>query len=380
MSGAVAPGATLGMLGGGQLGRMFGLAARNMGYRFEVFAPEENPCAGPIAERHHRAAFEDREALAAFADAVDVVTFEFENVPADTVAWLAERVPVRPGARLLRATQHRAREKESVRAAGAATADFVAITSEADLEGALDTIGTPAILKTSTFGYDGKGQTRVESADDALAAWERIGRRDAVWEALVPFEREISVVAARSPSGAIALYEPSDNHHENHILDVSVAPSSLPEAVRREAQAVARRLVETWGVEGVLCVEFFVLEDGALLVNEIAPRTHNSGHLTMDAAVCGQFEQQVRAICDLPLGPTTLHGAGAMANLLGDVWNEDGSAPDWDQALAHPVQLHLYDKGEPRRSRKMGHLNASGTTPEEARARVVKARAALRGH
>jgi 5-(carboxyamino)imidazole ribonucleotide synthase len=378
VSAPILPGARLGMLGGGQLGRMFGLSARAMGYRFEVFAPEANPCAAAIADRHHRASFDDRDALAAFADSVDVITFEFENVPASSVEWLAEHKPVRPGARLLHATQHRVREKTSVRETGALTADFLAIREASDLARALEEVGTPAILKTATFGYDGKGQTRVRSADDAEAAWERIGRREAIWEALIPFEREISVVAARSATGEMAVYEPSDNHHVDHILDVSVAPSSLPDALRRRAQEVAKSLLEAWEVVGVLCVEFFVLEDGRLLVNEIAPRTHNSGHLTMDAAQCGQFEQQVRAICGLPLGSTALRGAGAMANLLGQEWETSSGAPNWSAALEHAVHLHLYDKGEARPGRKMGHLNASAPTPEAARECVLAARQALR--
>lgn len=378
MSGPILPGATLGVLGGGQLGRMFTLAARRMGYRIDVFAPEDDTPAGQIAYREVRAPYEDLDAVRRFASQVSVVTFEFENIPAETAAAAAERAPVRPGGSLLHTTQNRLREKRALNAAGIPTVAFAAIESEADLARAAAEVGAPAILKTAAWGYDGKGQFRVASVEEIAGAWESMGRGPAVLERLAPFEHEISVVGARGLDGAMAVYDPVENVHRRQVLDVSACPADLPIAVVRRAGAITRALLEAWDVVGLICVEMFLLGNGELLVNEIAPRPHNSGHLTIDAHVCSQFEQQVRAVCGLPLGSVERTAASAMANLMGDLW--EGGEPFWPGALAVPgVALHLYGKGAPRPGRKMGHLTAVAPTAAEARARVLEAREALAG-
>ncbi|HSW30525.1 MAG TPA: 5-(carboxyamino)imidazole ribonucleotide synthase [Longimicrobiales bacterium] len=375
MTGPILPGATLGVIGGGQLGRMFTLAARRMGYRVTVLAPEDDTPAGQIAYQEIRAPYEDLDAVRRFASSVSVVTFEFENVPAETAVAASERAPVRPAGSLLHTTQHRRREKEALRAAGIPTVPFGAVESEAELIAAVAAVGTPAILKTAAWGYDGKGQIRLSRGSEALAAWESLGRAPAVLEAVAPFEREISVVGARGIDGAVALYDPVENTHVQHILDLSVAPAELPPGVATRAREIARTLLETWDVVGVICVEMFLMPDGELVVNEVAPRPHNSGHLTIDAHVSSQFEQQVRAVCGLPLGSTAAVAPAAMANLLGDLWQ--GGEPDWAAALATPgVALHLYGKVEARPGRKMGHLTALGSTAAQARDRVLQARAA----
>lgn len=375
MTGPILPGASLGVLGGGQLGRMFALAARRMGYRVHVFVPEDDSPTGQVADREIRAPYDDLDALRRFASEVEVVTFEFENVPAHSLAAVADTVVARPDPSLLSTTQHRLREKRALREAGLPTVAFAAIDGPEDVLPALETVGLPAVVKTAAWGYDGKGQERVDSIDAADGLWERLGATPLVAEAFAPFEREISVVGARGVDGAVALYEPSENRHENHVLDVSIAPADLPSGVRERAREMTRALLEAWDVVGVLCVEMFLLDDGGLVVNEIAPRPHNSGHLTIDGCVCGQFEQQVRAVCGLPLGSTRPLGPAAMANLLGDLW-EPGE-PDWEAALRLPVALHLYGKRTPRPGRKMGHLTAVAATTEEAVGVVELARARL---
>ncbi len=372
----ILPGATLGMLGGGQLGRMFTLAARQMGYRVSVLTPEGDSPTGQIAHQEHCAPYDDVDAVSRFAEQVAVVTFEFENVPAETVAAAEKHAPVRPGGELLHTTQNRLREKRALAAAGVPTVRFAAIESEDDLAAAVDDIGTPSILKTAAWGYDGKGQARIEQPEDAERAWSDIGRSTAVLEAVAPFEREISVVGARGLDGSIALYQPFDNDHHRHILDVTLSPADIPERTAVQAHDFTRTLLEAWDVVGVLCVEMFLLPNGELLVNEIAPRPHNSGHVTIDSHVCSQFEQQVRAVCGLPLGSPTQHTPAAMVNLLGDLW-QDGE-PDWASVCAtEAVALHLYGKAEARPGRKMGHLTAVGPTLTEARDRALAARRAL---
>ncbi len=375
MTAPILPGATLGVLGGGQLGRMFTLAARRMGYRVTVFAPDDDTPAGQIAYREVRAPYEDLDAVRQFARDVSVVTFEFENVPAATAAAAAEHAPVRPAGSLLHTTQHRRREKEALREAGVPTVAFSPVESVEELNKAVADIGFPSILKTSAWGYDGKGQIRLEEPGEEHAAWEQLGRAATVLEAVAPFEREISVVGARGINGAVALFDPVENTHVNHILDVSVTPVALPKTTAGRAGEIVRTLLEAWDVVGVICVEMFLMPDGDLVVNEVAPRPHNSGHLTIDGHVCSQFEQQVRAVCGLPLGDTSATAPVAMANLLGDLW-QDGQ-PDWTSALAVPgVALHLYGKGQARPGRKMGHLTALASTAGEARERVLRARAA----
>ncbi len=331
MKRAIVPGATLGVLGGGQLGRMFALAARNMGYRVAVFAPDDDTPTGQIADREVRAAYDDLDRVEAFARDVDVVTFEFENVPASTVEAAEKHAPVRPAGALLHATQERLREKAALTGLGLPVATHAAIERESDLETALARVGTPSVLKTANWGYDGKGQRRIARPADLAPAWEDLGRGRAVLETLVDFEREISIVAARGLDGAVAIYEPMANDHANHILDLTLAPAPVPTRTADRAVEIARTLLEGYGVVGVLCVEMFVLAGGELLVNEVAPRPHNSGHLTIDAHVTSQFEQQVRAICGLPLGGVARRApAAAMANILGDLWAE--GVPDWSAA------------------------------------------------
>jgi 5-(carboxyamino)imidazole ribonucleotide synthase len=372
----VLPGATVGVLGTGQLGRMFAIAARRMGYRVHAFSPDRETPTGQVADREVTAAYDDLDALRDFARGVQVVTFEFENVPAASVEAVAELAPVRPSAFVLHTAQHRAREKTFLAKAGLPVTPFALIDSEADLAAAVARLGCPAVLKTASFGYDGKGQAKVASASDALTAWETLNRQPCVLEAFIEFEREVSVVAARGLDGAIAHYGVIENVHRHHILDVSVSPANVPPDVEREAVRIASATLEALDLVGLLCVEMFLTRDGRLLINELAPRPHNSGHLTFDAHVTSQFEQQLRAVCGLPLGSTDRLRPAAMSNLLGDIWR-DGE-PDWSAALRFPgVKLHLYGKTNPRPGRKMGHLTALADTADEAIRIVTAARAAL---
>jgi 5-(carboxyamino)imidazole ribonucleotide synthase len=373
---SILPGATVGVLGTGQLGRMFAIAARRMGYRVHAFSPDRDTPTGQVADREVTAAYEDLDALRAFARGVQVVTFEFENVPAASVEAVGELVPVRPSGFVLHTAQHRAREKTFLAKAGLPVTPFALIDSEADLAAAVARLGCPAVLKTASFGYDGKGQAKVASASEALAAWDKLNRQPCVLEAFIEFDREVSVIAARGLDGAIAHYGVIENVHRHHILDVSVSPANVTEDVEREAVRIASATLEALDLVGLLCVEMFLTRDGRLLINELAPRPHNSGHLTFDAHVTSQFEQQLRAVCGLPLGSTDRLRPAAMSNLLGDVWR-DGE-PDWSAALRFPgVKLHLYGKTDPRPGRKMGHLTALADTPEEAIQAVTAARTAL---
>lgn len=371
------PPAVIGVFGSGQLGRMLALAARAMGYRIHTFSPEKDSPTGQIAEREVCAAYDDVDAVRDFVRRVDVVTFEFENVAAAVAQVAAEEgVPVRPGGHVLHTTQQRLREKTFLAGAGLPVTPFAAVSGEAELHAAIERIGAPAVLKTAAFGYDGKGQARIDDPAQALAAWEAIGRQEAILEGFVDFEREVSVVAARGVDGAFAHWGVIENAHRNHILDVSVAPAAVEPQIAAEAVELARAVLTQLDVVGVLCVEMFLDRRGRLLINELAPRPHNSGHLTIEAAVTNQFEQQARAVCGLPLGSTELLRPAAMANLLGNVW-EHGE-PNWAAALAVPgVKLHLYGKKEARVGRKMGHLSALAGTIEDARAKVMQARAAL---
>ena len=372
----IVPGSVLGVLGSGQLGRMFTIAARRMGYRVHTFSPDADTPTGQVADVEVVAEYEDLEALRAFARQVDVVTFEFENVPAEAVEAAAGLAPVRPSGSVLYTTQHRLREKTFLSARGFPVAPFRHVRSPEDLSAALAEVGLPAVLKTAGFGYDGKGQTLINSFEDASKAFEALGGREGVVEAFVDFEREVSVVAARGLDGEFAHYGVVENTHSQHILDLSVAPAYVSPKVAREAVSVARAVLEELDVVGVTCVEFFLTADGRLLVNELAPRPHNSGHFTLDACVTSQFEQQLRAVCGLPLGSTELLLPAAMANLLGDLWQ--GGEPDWGAALIHGgVKLHLYGKTTPRPGRKMGHLTVLAPTPVEAARSVLGARDVL---
>ena len=372
----VRPGAPVGVLGSGQLGRMFAMAARRLGYRVHTFSPDRDTPTGQVADVEVAAPYEDTDAVRAFARRVAVVTFEFENVPAATVEAAAALVPVRPAGRVLHVTQQRLREKRFLRDAGLPVPAFVAVRTLDDLRSGLVTVGLPAVLKQAAWGYDGKGQALLRSADDAASAWAAVAGRESILEAFVDFERELSVVAARGADGAMAHYGVIENVHARRVLDVSVAPAGIPEPLAAEAVGLARAAIEALDVVGVLCVELFLTREGRLLVNELAPRPHNSGHLTVDACLTSQFEQQLRAVCGLPLGSTERLRPAAMANLLGDLWA--AGEPDWPAALAAPgVKLHLYGKSEARPGRKMGHLTALGDTAEDARRRVLDARRAL---
>jgi 5-(carboxyamino)imidazole ribonucleotide synthase len=372
----IGPGSTLGVLGSGQLGRMFTIAARRMGYRVHTFSPDEDTPTGQVADAEVTAAYEDLDALRAFARRVDVVTFEFENVPTEAIDAVAAMVPVRPSALALHTAQQRAREKTFLADRGFPTAPFRRASTLDELWNAVATIGSPAIVKTAAFGYDGKGQHPVTTPADVEHIWNAIGQQEAIVEKRVTLQAEISVIAVRGLDGQIAQYAPFENRHRHHILDVTTAPAAIPLAVARRAAEIAQALLEELQYVGVLCVEFFLSTDGELLVNELAPRPHNSGHLTIDAAVTSQFEQQVRAVCGLPLGSTDLVRPAAMANLLGDLWL--GGEPNWAGACRLPdVKLHLYGKTQARPGRKMGHLTSMGRSVEEAQDRVVLARDAL---
>lgn len=374
----ISPGATLGILGSGQLGRMLALSARSLGFRVHVFSPEGGAPAGQVADRDVVAPYLDLAALRRFAAEVDVVTFEFENVPAVSAGTLAESVPVRPAGRVLATTQNRLREKRFLAAAGFPVAPFRAAHSAAELGAAVRELGAPVIVKTAGWGYDGKGQARLDGLDGVEAAWASLATDEAVVEAVVDFECELSVVAARGVDGELADYGVVENRHVHHILDLTLAPANLPAAAERAAREMARGVLESLEVVGVLGVELFLTRSGELVINELAPRPHNSGHWTLDGAATSQFEQQLRAVCGWPLGSTRQHRPAVMANLLGDLW-ADGE-PDWAAALATPeVHLHLYGKAEARPGRKMGHLTALGDTVAEAEARVTAARRALLG-
>ncbi|MDP8983387.1 MAG: 5-(carboxyamino)imidazole ribonucleotide synthase [Acidobacteriota bacterium] len=372
----IPPGATIGVLGSGQLGRMFTIAARRMGYRVHTFSPDMDTPTGQVADVEVQAAYDDLDRVSEFASNVSVVTFEFENVPTATAEAAERCAPVRPSGGILHITQQRIREKEFLTKAGLPLTPYREVHSVDELKRALAELGTPAVLKTAAFGYDGKGQFRVGSLEQADEAWKANGEQAAVLEAYIDFERELSVVAARGMDGEFVHYGLMENEHQRHILDVTLAPARIPERVSRDAVEIARTVLEKLEVVGVLCTEFFLTRDGRLLINELAPRPHNSGHLTIDACVTSQFEQQLRAVCGLPLGSTRVHRPAAMANLLGDLW-ERGD-PDFAAACAFPdVKLHLYGKLEPRPGRKMGHLTALAGDGEAALRTVIAAREAL---
>jgi 5-(carboxyamino)imidazole ribonucleotide synthase len=372
----IAPGAALGVLGSGQLGRMFAIAARRMGYRVHTFSPDDDTPTGQVADVEVSASYEDLDALRAFARQVAVVTFEFENVPIDAIDAVEALTPVRPSGVALHTAQERAREKTFLADRGIPTAPFARAASLDELWNAVAVLGTPAIVKTAAFGYDGKGQHTVITPADVGHIWSAIGHQEAIVEKRVALQAEISVIAARGLDGEVAQFPPFENRHRHHILDVTTAPAAVPLSVSRRAAEITHAILEELQYVGVLCVEFFVSTDGELLVNELAPRPHNSGHLTFDAAATSQFEQQVRAICGLPLGSTELLRPSAMANLLGDLWL--GGEPNWAAACRFPdVKLHLYGKSQARPGRKMGHLTCMARTVEEAQDRVVAARDAL---
>jgi 5-(carboxyamino)imidazole ribonucleotide synthase len=369
----ILPGAVIGVLGSGQLGRMFAIAARELGYRIHVYSPEDDSPAGQIGDKEFSSAYEDLDQIREFAREVAVVTFEFENVPAASTAAASEFAPVRPDGEVLHTTQNRLREKTFLASHGIPVTPFRRINSLADLEKAAKELGLPAVLKTAAFGYDGKGQAKVTYPAQLRDAFAGLRGAEGIYEAFVDFEKELSVVAARTVTGDFSAFPVFENTHSNHILDVTLAPAAIEERLTRQAVELAEGVVEKLNVVGLLTVELFLTRDGRLLVNELAPRTHNSGHLTIDACVTSQFEQQVRAVCGLPLGSTELREPAAMANLLGHLWAN--GEPNWVRALEDPsIKLHLYGKREARIGRKMGHLTATARTVEEAVRRVTAAR------
>ncbi len=374
----ILPGATLGMLGGGQLGRMFIVAARTMGYRTIVLDPDPQSPAGRIADEHLMSEYEDPQALDRLANECAAVTTEFENIPASTLDRLARHCVVSPGSLAVSTTQNRIYEKTFLRDHGFPTAPFAFVQSESDLVDAFEKINSPAILKVSRFGYDGKGQAKVKDVREALVAWNDMKREPCVLEGQVPLDTEVSVILARGIDNEMAVYPLSENSHANGVLDITVVPASVSPGLIEEAKSMACRIAVQLDYVGVLAVEFFI-SHGRLLVNEIAPRPHNSGHYTMDACVTSQFEQQVRAMCGLPLGDTRLLSPAAMVNLLGDLW-KDGE-PRWEQILKSPrAKLHLYGKREARPGRKMGHYTCLASTAMEARDEALKIQQELGQH
>jgi len=372
----ILPNSTIGVFGSGQLGRMFAIEARKMGYRVHTFSPESDTPTGQIADLETSASYDDLDAVRLFARSVDVVTFEFENVPAATVEAASQFVDVHPKGEILHITQNRLREKTFLSANGFPVAKYKHIKIVEDLHQGAQEIGLPAILKTAGFGYDGKGQAKLSTVGEIEQIFVDLSGKEAVLEAFIEFEKEVSVVCARDQYGNFAHYGVIENEHANHILDISFAPAIISEKIHVEAVNIAQNLTEILDYVGTLCVEFFVTKDEKLLVNELAPRPHNSGHLTFDACVTSQFEQQLRAVCGLPLGSTEFFRPSAMANLLGDLWQN--GEPDWNAAVADPfVKLHLYGKIEPRIGRKMGHLTAVAKTADEAVKIVRDARSRL---
>ena len=348
----IAPGGTVGILGGGQLGRMLALAAARLGYRCHIFSPEPGGPAAQVAAAETVAAYDDPAALDAFGDAVDVVTVEFENVPAAALERLGRRRPVRPGARSLRIAQNRVAEKDFFRSLGLETTPCAAVEDAAGAAAADRRIGRPAILKTQTLGYDGKGQVLLAADDDLLDAWQgTLGGRPVVLEEFAPIEREVSLIVARATDGTVASFDPVETLHVNGILDVTLAPAAIAPDLASAARESAERIAHALDHVGVLCVEFFDTGDGRLLANEIAPRVHNSGHWTIEGCATSQFAQHVRAVCGLPLGSPARRANAAMKNLIGR------DVERWPALAADPAaHLHLYGKAETREGRKMGHV------------------------
>jgi 5-(carboxyamino)imidazole ribonucleotide synthase len=376
----ILPPATLGMLGGGQLGRFFVVAAHEMGYKVAVLDPDLNSPAGAIADQHIVAAYDDQNALDVLSQSCAAVTTEFENVPADTLAYLAKFVPVRPDASCVSIAQNRIQEKTFLRDNHIPHAPFAEVRAAADIDKAAAEL-FPGILKVVRFGYDGKGQARVRNAAEAKAAFEQFKGETCVLEKMLALDYEISVVLARGADGKIACFPPAENLHTNGILDVSAVPATGSEALIGQAEILAAQIAEKMHYIGVLGVEFFVVQ-GELFANEMAPRPHNSGHYTIDACVTNQFEQQVRALCGLPLGDARAHSAAVMVNLLGDLWYQQDKhhsrEPEWNELFDVPnLKLHLYGKQQARAGRKMGHFTVIGSNPAEVRAAALSARKAI---
>ncbi|HEX6495396.1 MAG TPA: 5-(carboxyamino)imidazole ribonucleotide synthase [Acidobacteriaceae bacterium] len=375
---AILPGATIGILGGGQLGRMTAMAARSLGYRVQVMDPDPSCPARFVVDACFEGSWDDAKAAADLARGCDVVTLEIEQLALDTLRAAQRYAPVRPGEALLAIIQDRIAQKEWLAARQFPVGPFRSIRSLDNMRAALDAFGRDCFVKSARGGYDGRSQLRItpRGGESAELAWRALGQRPCIAEQAIALEREISVLVARTPSGALKSFPSATNHHENQILAWSVIPSSIPPAMEAEAQRIACSLAEKLGLEGILAVEMFVTQQGALLINELAPRPHNSYHASERSCVVSQFEQHVRAVCDLPLGSTDVLRPAAIANLLGDAW-ADGQ-PHFDRALeVESVRLHLYEKHTARPGRKMGHLSAVGDTPEEAVQRVLEAKSRL---
>ncbi len=373
------PGSTLGILGNGQLGRMCAQAAHTLGYQVAVFGPGASSPAGQVTDLQWVHPFDDLDAVGQFAQSVDVVTLEFENIPVETLNEVSRWAPLRPGSFVLETTQHRIKEKSFLKNQWFPVTEFFEVNSNDELQRAVTQLNRPAILKTASWGYDGKGQTTVDPGDDLEAIWQQLDTDAAILEAKVDFEHELSIMVARDTSGNVLCYDPTLNVHERHILDVSRALGDFETPTVSDAKAIARGIVESLDLVGVLCVELFQTPDGKLLVNELAPRPHNSGHLTIEAHATSQFEQQTRAACGLPLGDTSQLHPAIMLNLLGDLW-QDGTPP-WEKILALPgCHLHLYGKNPAVVGRKMGHLTITGKTTGEVEQRASQVRSLLRGN
>lgn len=361
----IRPGAMLGLLGGGQLGRMFTMAAQRMGYRVTVLDPAADSPAGNIAERHLCAHYLDYQALDELGSTCSGITTEFENVPARALRYLAQYCTVSPDADSVSIAQNRILEKQFFADNGFPVAPFIAIQNEKDIVTGVDTSLLPGILKASQFGYDGKGQVRTKCADVVPEAFASLGNKPCVLEKLLPLAHEISVVLARDNTDQITFFPLVENRHTHGILDMSIVPTDLPDEIVRQACEIARQVIIRLDYIGVLCVELFILTDGQILINEIAPRPHNSGHYSLDACITSQFEQQVRVLCSLPQGSTKLVQAAVMINILGDLWQN--GEPDWSRILRYPLaKLHLYGKREAKPGRKMGHFTVLADTAEEA--------------
>jgi 5-(carboxyamino)imidazole ribonucleotide synthase len=371
----IAPGATLGLLGGGQLGRMFTVAARTLGYRVTVLDPDPLSPAAEFATDHINTSYTDPDSLERLASQCSAVTTEFENAPAAALDALAQRTVVRPSGSSVAVAQDRRREKGFFREHGFPVGAFASIESEADLHGALSHVKLPALLKTARFGYDGKGQARVDSLEALAKTWNEWKRAPCVLEELLPLELEISVVLARSEDGSVAVFPVAENSHAHGVLDITIAPARIPEALAAEATTLATSIATQLGYTGVLAVEMFVV-GGKLLINEMAPRPHNSGHYTIDACRTSQFEQQVRVLCGLPLGDPSQHTPAVMVNLLGDIWRN--GEPKWESVLKHAgAHLHLYGKRHARAGRKMGHVTVCEPSIEGALEVALEIRRAL---
>jgi 5-(carboxyamino)imidazole ribonucleotide synthase len=375
---AILPGATIGILGGGQLGRMTAMAARSLGYRVQVMDPDPSCPARFVVDACFEGSWDDAKAAADLARGCDVVTLEIEQLSLDTLRAAQRYAPVRPGEALLAIIQDRIAQKEWLAARQFPVGPFRSIRSLDNMRAALDAFGHDCFVKSARGGYDGRSQLRItpRGGESSELAWRALGQRPCIAEQAISLEREISVLVARTPSGALKSFPSATNHHENQILAWSVIPSSIPPAIEAESQRIACSLAEKLGLEGILAVEMFVTKQGALLINELAPRPHNSYHASERSCVVSQFEQHVRAVCDLPLGSTDILRPAAIANLLGDIWAE--GEPHFDHALeVESVRLHLYEKHTARPGRKMGHLSAIGDTPEEAVKRVLEAKSRL---